>query len=181
MSINTILNGYLGSTVGIKTTEKEYNINKELNIFITTEFKKTYVKELYINSKWTSRVFLVIITNIENDHEQLKLYDIVRESRKYIIDHNLPIPYIDWSKWEHISEEWKQISTEWQVSQRETVKLIRDAINDLQVDGITQITDISKHATDNGIPQERYNQAIKKLKTEGSIFEPKEGFYKCIQ
>lgn len=181
MSINTILNEYLASTVGVKTTEKEYNVNKELNNLITTEFKKTYAKELYGNSKWTSRVFWVIVANIENDHEHFKLYDIVRESIKYIIDHNLPIPYIDWSQWEHISDEWKQISTEWQVSQRETVKLIRDSINDLQIDGITKTTDIAKHATDNGIPQERYNQAISQMKRDGSIFEPKEGFYKCIQ
>ena len=178
--MNKLLKGYLSSTVDIKKTDNKHNVKKELNNLIKTEFNKTYVKELYINPKWTSRVFWVIITNVENDNEQIELYDIVRGVRKYLINHNLPIPIIDWSKWGDISDEWKQISTEWNLSQRDTIKFVRDAINDLQADGLTKITDVSKHTSDNGISQERFNQAIKTLRMEGSIFEPKEGFYKCI-
>jgi len=65
-------------------------------------------------------------------------------------------------------------------SQRDTVQFIHNTIQELQVEGKTPITNVQTHVINNGISQEHFNQAIQKMKTEGSIFEPKEGYLKCI-
>ena len=65
-------------------------------------------------------------------------------------------------------------------SQRDTVNFIRATIQDLQVDGKTPITTVLDHAIDNGIAFDRYKAAIMQMKREGSIFEPEDGFYRCI-
>ena len=66
------------------------------------------------------------------------------------------------------------------LSQRDTIKIIRDSIYDLQVDGKTQITTVLDHAIDNGIAFDRCKGAIDQMKKEGTIFEPEDGFYRCI-
>jgi len=152
----------------------------ELTNIIHQEFQKTFIKKLYPNPVWTNRAFWVIANNIEYNNKNIELYEIIHGLRKYLINHNLPIPIIDWSKWEHISDEWKHISIEWSISQRDTVQFIRNTIQELQVDGKTPIIDVSKHVIDNGISQERFEQAINQMKTEGLIFEPSEGTLKCI-
>lgn len=65
-------------------------------------------------------------------------------------------------------------------SQRDTINFIRGSIQDFQVDGKTPITTVLDHAIDNGIDFGRCKAAIKRMKKEGSIFEPVDGFYKCI-
>jgi len=65
-------------------------------------------------------------------------------------------------------------------SQRDTVNFIRVTIKNLQVDGKTPITTVLDHAIENGIAFDRCKAAIKRMKADGSIFEPTEGFYKCI-
>lgn len=65
-------------------------------------------------------------------------------------------------------------------SQRDTVNFIKSTILNLQVDGKTPITTVLDHAIDNGITFDRCKAAIKRMKADGSIFEPAEGFYKCI-
>jgi len=102
---------------------------------------------------------------------------------KYLQQHNLPIPSVDWSKWYSISDEWKQITiliglTE--ISQRDLLKFIRESIISHQIEGKSKIEDVSVHATENGITTYRFNEAIKQLKRQGDIFEPRQGFYKCI-
>ena len=65
-------------------------------------------------------------------------------------------------------------------SQRDTVNFIKATIQDLQIDGKTPITTVLDHAIENGIAFDRCKAAINRMKADGSIFEPTEGFYKCI-
>ncbi len=67
-----------------------------------------------------------------------------------------------------------------ELSQRDIVNFIRATIQDLQVDGKTQITTVLDHAIDNGITFDKCKSAINRMKADGGIFEPEEGFYKCI-
>lgn len=65
-------------------------------------------------------------------------------------------------------------------SQRDTINFIRDSIQDLQVDGKAPITTVLDHAIENGIDFGRCKAAIERMKADGRIFEPVDGFYKCI-
>lgn len=73
------------------------------------------------------------------------------------------------------------ISEKSSFSQKDTVKFIYDSIKDLQVDGKTHIPVVLDYAIENGISFDRCKSAIIQMKKEGRVFEPKEGFYKCIQ
>lgn len=66
------------------------------------------------------------------------------------------------------------------MSQRDIVIFIKATIQKFQVDGKTPITTVLDHAIDNGIAFDRCKSAIQQMKLEGSIFEPEEGFYRCI-
>jgi len=166
---------------GIESDDIISNISQhELTNIIHQEFQKTFIKKLYPNPVWTNRGFWVIVNNIENNNKNIELYEIISGLRKYLLNHNLPIPIIDWSEWVDISDEWKQISNEWVISQRDTAQLIRSTIQELQTDGKAQITAVSRKVIDGGISQDRFEQTIEKMKTEGSIFEPTEGYFKCI-
>lgn len=152
----------------------------ELMNAIHQEFQRSFIRKLYPNTVWTNRVFWVVANNIENNNENVELYEIIHELKKYLIDHNLPIPVIDWSKWENISDEWKQISKEWGMSQRDCVKLIRDIIRDLQQDyeGKAPIDKVLSHALKAGVDASKADDVIRKLKREGAIFEPRNGYLK---
>lgn len=181
LSLNSIINKSLKERNTINPTV--YDPHNEIISLIHNEFQKVYMSKLYPNPKWTYRAFWVVATNIDENNEHIKFYNIIYELIKYLQHHKLPIPSVDWSKWFSISDEWQQIPillgyTE--LSQRDTIKLIRDAIRELQINGLTKITDIADYATTHGISSERFNMVIKNLRTEGSIFEPVEGFYKCI-
>lgn len=65
-------------------------------------------------------------------------------------------------------------------SQRDIVKIIRDTITDKQENGITPITKVLDYVLKQGISFDKCKSAIKQMKAEGSIFEPKDGFYKCV-
>jgi len=66
------------------------------------------------------------------------------------------------------------------LSQRDTINFIIDSIQDLQVDGKTPITSVLDHVIENGIAFDKCKAAINHMKAEGRIFEPEDGFYKCI-
>lgn len=65
-------------------------------------------------------------------------------------------------------------------SQRDTVKLIRDVIKELQNDGPVKFADIILQADDLGISPEQLERTIKQMKREGVIFEPRNGYYRCM-
>ena len=181
LSLNSIINKSLKERNTINPTV--YEQHNDIISLINNEFQKVYISKLYSNPKWTYRAFWVVASNIDHNNEHIKFYNIIYELIKYLQKNKLPIPYVDWSKWYSIHDEWKQIPiilgyTE--LSQRDTIKPIHDAIRKLQIDGLTKITDVADYATTHGISSERFNQYIKKLMTEGSIFEPVDGYYKCI-
>ena len=65
-------------------------------------------------------------------------------------------------------------------SQRDIVNFIKATITKFKVDGKTPITTVLDYAIDNGIAFDRCKAAIIQMKKEGTIFEPEEGFYRCI-
>ena len=65
-------------------------------------------------------------------------------------------------------------------SQRDIVFFIKATIQKFKVDGKTPITTVLDHAIENGIAFDRCKAAIKRMKADGSILEPTEGFYRCI-
>lgn len=65
-------------------------------------------------------------------------------------------------------------------SQRDIINFIRDSIQDLQVDGKAPITTVLDHVIESGIAFDKCKSAINHMKAEGRIFEPVDGFYKCI-
>lgn len=123
---------------------------------IHTEFQKDFIKNLYKNPIWTERVYWNVIGKIQNENENIPLDDIISGVNQYLSDNKMCICQID------------------------LLKFIHDSILFHQVDGKTQIKDVYSHATENGITSNRFNEAIKRMKAEGIIFEPAEGFYKCI-
>ena len=66
----------------------------------------------------------------------------------------------------------------YEIDQRDVAKLIKDTIQDLQVDGVTEIEAVKKHILDNGITLERFDSVIKHMKSDGVVFEPVAGHYK---
>lgn len=181
LSLNSIINNSLKERNTVKSTVCDQH--NEIIKLIHHEFQKTHIKKLYPNPKWTYRAFWVITTNIEDNNEHIKFYDIIYELIKYLQHNNFPIPSVDWSKWYSISDEWKQIPiliglTE--ISQRDLLKFIRESIIIHQIKGKSNIEDISALAIENGVTVDRFNEAIKQLKRQGDIFEPRQGFYKCI-
>lgn len=65
-------------------------------------------------------------------------------------------------------------------SQRDVVNSIRDSIINLQVNGKTPIKSVIDHVLESGVTFDKYKTAIEHMKTEGVIYVPKEGFYKCV-
>lgn len=179
LSLKSIINTSLLSK-NQPTHQHTQNKSNDKYVLIDIEFKKDFIKKLYPNPKWTDRAFWVIVTNIEDNNENIELHEIVRGSIKYIISNNLPIPTIDWSKWVHISDDWKKISDEWSMGQRDLLQFIRESIRTHQIEGKAKIEDVFLHATENGVTADRFKEAIKRMKRDGSLFEPVEGFYKCI-
>ena len=165
MSINKLLDGYLGNTMQknehndhIKKPEdiKEYGGQEKLILLIDNEFKKWFIKKLYPNPLLTNRVYWNVIGKIQNEHEDIQLDNIIKGVDKYLEENNMCI------------------------SQRDVLKFIRESIISHQIEGKTKIEDVSTHATENGVTIDRFNEAIKRMKADGSIFEPAEGFYKCV-
>ena len=134
------------------------NVNNSNNIYklIDIEFKKDFIEKLYPNPIWTERVYWNVIGRIQNEHEDYSLVDIQTKVDRYLEDNKLCVSQID------------------------LIKFIRDSIISHQIEGKAKITDVYEHAVENGIVSERFYKAIKQLKLQGDIFEPREGFYKCI-
>jgi len=137
-------------------SNKNMNLHQELNKLINNEFHKDFIKKLYPDPKWTNRVYWNVIGRIQDEHEDIQLDNIIKGVDQYLEDNNLCI------------------------SQRDLLKFIHESIRSHQIEGKTKIEDVSTHATENGVTSDRFNEAINHMKAEGSIFEPKEGFYKCI-
>ncbi|NOR85103.1 hypothetical protein GQ473_03220 [archaeon] len=123
---------------------------------IKNEFQKDFIKKLYPIPKWTERVYWNVIGRIQVEHEDITLDNIIKGVDQYLEDNNMCI------------------------SQRDLLKFIRESIISHQIEGKTKIEDVSMHAAENGVTVIRFNEAIKRMKADGSIFEPTEGFYKCI-
>ncbi|MCL7416076.1 MAG: minichromosome maintenance protein MCM [ANME-2 cluster archaeon] len=72
------------------------------------------------------------------------------------------------------------ISTGMAKSQRDKAKLIRDIIREIQQDhdGKAQKTEVILRAKEAGMDEDKAEEFIKRLKREGSIFEPTNGFLK---
>lgn len=66
------------------------------------------------------------------------------------------------------------------LSQRDIANYIYDTIGKLKVDGVTKIEVVANHAIENNIPFNRFRDTVKHMKADGRIFEPKEGYYKCV-
>ena len=137
---------------------QQYIQNNSSTIYtlIDNEFKKDFIKKLYPNPLWTNRVYWNVIGKIQNEHEDITLDNIIKDVDQYLEDNNMCI------------------------SQRDLLKFIRESIIMHNIEGKTKIVDVSAHATENGVTIDRFNEAIKRMKADGSIFEPAEGFYKCI-
>ena len=132
------------------------NLHQELNKLINNKFQKDFIKKLYPNPLWTNRVYWNVIGRIQVEHEDITLDNIIKNVDQYLEENNMCI------------------------SQRDLLKFIRESIISHQIEGKSKIDDVSAHATENGVTVDRFNEAINRMKAEGSIFEPAEGFYKCI-
>ena len=132
------------------------NIKSELGNLIDREFKKDFIKKLYPNPLWTNRVYWNVIGRIQVEHEDITLDNIIKNVDQYLEENNMCI------------------------SQRDLLKFIRESIISHQIEGKSKIDDVSAHATENGVTVDRFNEAINRMKAEGSIFEPKDGYYRCI-
>ena len=123
---------------------------------IDNEFQKDFIKKLYPNPLWTNRVYWNVIGRIQDEHEDIQLDNIIKCVDQYLEDNNMCI------------------------SQRDLLKFIRDSIITHRIEGKTKKEDVSVHATENGVSIDRFNEAIKRMKAEGSVFEIPGGFYRCI-
>jgi len=123
---------------------------------IHQEFKKTFIKKLYPDPKWTQRVYWNVIGRIQNEHEDISLDTIIKRVDQYLENNNM------------------------RISQRDLLKFIRDSIQSYQTEGKAKIEDVAAHATENGISADRFNDAIRRMKREGSVFEPRAGYLKSI-
>lgn len=132
------------------------NIKSELVNLIDHEFKKDFIKKLYPNPLWTNRVYWNVIGRIQVEHEDLTLDNIIENVDQYLEDNNMCI------------------------SQRDLLKFIHESIITHQIEGKTKKEDVSVHATENGVSIDRFNEAIKRMKADGSIFEIPDGYYRCI-
>lgn len=137
-------------------SKKTNNLHHELNKLIHHEFQKDFIKKLYPDPKWTNRVYWNVIGRIQVEHEDLTLDNIIKGVDRYLEENNMCI------------------------SQRDLLKFIRESIIMHNIEGKSKIEDVSTHATENGVTIDRFNEAITCMKADGSIFEPVEGFYKCI-
>ena len=153
-----------GFTERYKFEEHKQKINKQIssnlkNILvqlIDNEFQKDFIKKLYPNPLWTNRVYWNVIGRIQVEHEDIKFDDIIKGVDQYLEDNNMCI------------------------SQRDLLKFIRESIITHQIEGKSKTEDVSAHAAENGVTVDRFNEAIKRMKADGSIFEPMDGYYKCI-
>ena len=147
-----------------KFKEYEHKINKQvasnlkntLDQLIDNVFQKDFIKKLYPNPHWTNRVYWNVIGRIQVEHEDIQLDNIIKGVDQYLEDNNMCI------------------------SQRDLLKFIRDSIITHRIEGKTKKEDVSVHATENGVSIDRFNEAIKRMKADGSIFEPEDGYYRCI-
>ena len=147
---NKIENIYMSNGIENST------IKPELSKSIIHEFQKDFIKKLYPNPLWTNRVYWNIIGRIQDEHEDIPLNNIIKGVDQYLEENNMCI------------------------SQRDLLKFIRESILSHKIEGKTKIKDVSEHATENGVTSDRFNEAIKQLKRQGDIFEPKQGYCKCI-
>ena len=154
LSLNSIINNSLKERNTVKSTV--YDPQNEIISLIHNEFQKDFIKKLYPNPLWTNRVYWNVIGRIQVEHEEFTLDAIIKGVDQYLEDNNMCI------------------------SQRDLLKFIREYIVSHQTEGKTKIIDVSTHATENGVTVDRFNEAINRMKADGSLFEPAEGYYRCI-
>ena len=155
MSLESIINA---SLISNKQPIQQHIKNNLSTIYtlIDHEFQKDFIKKLYPNPLWTNRVYWNVIGRIQDEHEDIKFDDIIKGMDQYLGDNNMCI------------------------SQRDLLKFIRESIISHQIEGKSKMEDVSAHATENGVTVDRFNEAIKRMKADGIIFEIPDGFYKCI-
>ncbi|MBU0964711.1 hypothetical protein KKC06_06755, partial [Patescibacteria group bacterium] len=78
-------------------------------------------------------------------------------------------------KWFLKAEDTQEVS-----SQQSTAKTIRNIIINRKINGLTKIDDLITQAGSVGISEDDTMEYIKQLKLDGSIFEPKNGYYGCV-
>ena len=155
MSLESIINA---SLISNNQPIQQYIQNNSSIIYtlIDNEFQKDFIKKLYLNPKWTNRIYWNVIGRIQVEHEDIQLDNIIKGVDQYLEDNNMYI------------------------SQRDLIKFIRESIITHQIKGKTNIIDISIHAAENGVSIDQFNAAIKRMEADGSIFKTEDEFYKCI-
>lgn len=173
MSLTSQIEGYLSEPI------KKYDCDNELNkdsgcveLFETKEqielmkliheqFQIPAIKKLYPNPQWTERVFWVINGNIYHQFEDVSMDRLSEHIEQYITEHGYP-------------------GIKSVYNQRDTAKLIMDTIKLLQVDGRTSLTNLTDYMISTGITSDQLESTMKQMKRDGSVFEPSDGYYRCI-
>ena len=126
------------------------------------EFKKPFITKLYPNPEWQQRIFWNIAGNLQNTYDNLNIdvsLDRITQAMNTYLEQN-------------------KISTP--PSQRDDVKFIRGLIQEFKINGMTKIADMMVDVIATGITPDRFDTIISQMEREGSIFEPKEGYLKCV-
>lgn len=141
-----------------KRKHKNIHLSK-LTEAISLEFSRTFILKCYSDPTQTNRVYWAVAGAIQNKfyEDDIPLDQILSTMDQYLNNKGMIVPPRD---------------------QRDTMKLIRDTIHELQVDGLTDIELVNKNVSELGISPEQFEQAIKQLKKQGDIFEPKVGHFK---
>ncbi len=159
---NFILNyGFEDSNKHVKKADYQTSQHELMNA-IHQEFQKSFVHKLYSNPKWTDKIFWNVAGTLQQKYyDKLSLDQIIEGIKRYLAEQKMIIP---------------------QLSQRDRVKVIRDIIYNLQQkhDGKAPIYKVFQCALENSLNQKTTDDTIRQLKREGLVFEPREGYYKCI-
>lgn len=150
------------SEIGDESDDIQLNvIQSELMKLIHQQFQRPAIKKLYPYPQWTERVFWIIHGNIYHQFEDLSMDRLSEHIEQYIIEHGYP-------------------GIKSVYSQRDTAKLVIDSIKDLEVDGKTKLTDLTESLLKAGITADKIKSTMKQMKQNGSVFEPSEGYYRCV-
>jgi len=156
-SIDNFISNYKFRDNPTQVVKKPNKISQnELMNAIHQEFQRSFIRKLYPQPAWTDRIFWNIAGTLQQKYyDEMSLDQITTAIKQYLSEHK-------------------------ELSQRNQVKLIRDIILELQQDneGKAPIDKVMLHALDEGIDEDKAGDIIRKLKREGSIFEPHNGYLK---
>ena len=138
----------------------QYELMQDIN----NQFQDLNIRKLMHNPKYNYRTSWIVLGNM-----QLKADD---DDKEFNLDRTIDglNEYLNVNKYPKAIYE----------SQRDINKLIKDTIINLQVDGMTKREDVKAELITAGITEDRFTAYINQMKREGSLFELKEGYLKCI-